>query len=635
MTEVEISIVGTKATAKKKGALTCGMVGVPVSFIFDQSWEGLNIIPVFRCGGIIKDNGIKNNRTTIPYEVLQYAGNELYIGAEGRSTDGKLAIPTVWARIGRVHQGARATGDMGLEPTPTQFDRFMAEIEKTDDKVTKAVEEIIATGALKGEQGNPGASGKDGVDGVSATHCWNGTVLTVTSASGTSSADLKGDKGDTGANGNDYVLTDADKAEIAQQAAALVPNDSNPADWVATKKAEGGENVYIPEQTLSSGLWDNLQMSLQPDFTYDVTFNGEVYTCVARANGAGAILGNNHSLTLNDYPFCISWAGGSATGGMFFKSRNISYPVTLKVTDHAEYVYDKMPEGYLPDCVVKSVNGKEPDWHGNVEIEVPSGSGVDVTASVGQTIVVEEVDANGKPTKWKAADYQPRTHWTEETVILPETTVEIDPETGIGLIPVDFTVEGGKKYTINYNGVDYADCECLELEGQILFGNLGAIDENMLVTEHPFVIAYTAVGEDNEGNSIFAWACVTLDGSTSVNLSITDVQHTPIPVEYVTNAFPCYIDATGSGTDDDPAIFNCNVNVLEAYKKGREIKLRRTLYDPLTVVYYNLVGASLVDNVERLEIWLFEFVYATPGSAHNAFLYVYVDRNGNIEKASD
>ena len=44
-------------------------------------------------------------------------------------------------------------------------------------------------------------------DGVSATHSWNGTVLTITSASGTSSADLKGEtgqqglKGDTGATG--------------------------------------------------------------------------------------------------------------------------------------------------------------------------------------------------------------------------------------------------------------------------------------------------------------------------------------------------------------------------------------------------------------------------------------------------
>ena len=42
---------------------------------------------------------------------------------------------------------------------------------------------------------------RNGKDGVSATHEWNGTVLTITSASGTSSADLKGEKGDTGEKG--------------------------------------------------------------------------------------------------------------------------------------------------------------------------------------------------------------------------------------------------------------------------------------------------------------------------------------------------------------------------------------------------------------------------------------------------
>ena len=47
----------------------------------------------------------------------------------------------------------------------------------------------------KGEKGDPGAAGKDG---VSVTHSFNDTVLTVTSASGTSSADLKGEKGEKG-----------------------------------------------------------------------------------------------------------------------------------------------------------------------------------------------------------------------------------------------------------------------------------------------------------------------------------------------------------------------------------------------------------------------------------------------------
>lgn len=50
----------------------------------------------------------------------------------------------------------------------------------------------------KGDQGEQGPKGDKGDDGVSATHSWDGTVLTITSSSGTSSADLKGEKGDTG-----------------------------------------------------------------------------------------------------------------------------------------------------------------------------------------------------------------------------------------------------------------------------------------------------------------------------------------------------------------------------------------------------------------------------------------------------
>lgn len=52
-----------------------------------------------------------------------------------------------------------------------------------------------------GPKGDAGAAGRDGKDGVSCTHSWEGTVLTVTSASGTSSSDLRGPKGDAGATG--------------------------------------------------------------------------------------------------------------------------------------------------------------------------------------------------------------------------------------------------------------------------------------------------------------------------------------------------------------------------------------------------------------------------------------------------
>lgn len=54
----------------------------------------------------------------------------------------------------------------------------------------------------KGDKGDTGAAGANGTNGVSATHSWNGTTLTITSASGTSSANLKGEKGDTGSKGD-------------------------------------------------------------------------------------------------------------------------------------------------------------------------------------------------------------------------------------------------------------------------------------------------------------------------------------------------------------------------------------------------------------------------------------------------
>lgn len=49
--------------------------------------------------------------------------------------------------------------------------------------------------------GKDGKDGVDGNDGRSITHEWDGTVLKVTSASGTTSSDLKGEKGDKGETG--------------------------------------------------------------------------------------------------------------------------------------------------------------------------------------------------------------------------------------------------------------------------------------------------------------------------------------------------------------------------------------------------------------------------------------------------
>ena len=89
---------------------------------------------------------------------------------------------------------------------------FVMIVSNTDDEdnaklYSKGKSEYVYIADLSGMQGIQGPQGIQGIqgvpggrgaDGVSATHSWNGTILTITSAYGTSSADLKGDKGDKG-----------------------------------------------------------------------------------------------------------------------------------------------------------------------------------------------------------------------------------------------------------------------------------------------------------------------------------------------------------------------------------------------------------------------------------------------------
>lgn len=94
--------------------------------------------------------------------------------------------------------------------------------------------QLAAPKGQKGDKGDTGDTGPAGSSGVSATHSWNGTTLTVTSASGTSSANLQGPKGDTGSpgaagytpvRGTDY-WTATDIAEIKGYVDTAILNGS-------------------------------------------------------------------------------------------------------------------------------------------------------------------------------------------------------------------------------------------------------------------------------------------------------------------------------------------------------------------------------------------------------------------------
>ena len=179
---------------------------------------------------------------------------------------------------------------------------------------------------------------------------------------------------------------------------------------------------------------------------------------------------------------------------------------------------------------VKHYNPETKQWE-YADTVLGGGSGIDVTASVGQTIVVKEVDSNGKPTKWEAVEHQPRTHWSEETLMLPETTL-VPSEDGGTFTPLDVP-SAGSACKVMYNGTEYI-CEAQDatslVGGGVILGNFDLLSESG-DTGEPFVIVLMAPVEGG-GQAIL------LDGSETCTLSIMGTSVVKIPDKYLPEYLP-------------------------------------------------------------------------------------------------
>ena len=283
-------------------------------------------------------------------------------------------------------------------------------------------------------------------------------------------------------------------------------NDGIIERWEITENYTASSNIVIAQQSLSSGIWMNRKYDIEPGMPYAVYIGGKEYFCIAGNEDGTIYLGNPKlfdsasTQAHNNEPFCITWAGGAATAGMFFKDSTLSYPLTLKVTGAAVTTEKKFPREYLPDGVA-------------MKSDIPEGGGsasIDVTASVGQTIVVEEVDADGKPTKWKAAEYQPRTHWKEEGNVQVlkylHMKSEFEDEYGafaIFLPPSVFNecvevLPLASIDTIEYDDVEYTNLATFEANEMRFFGNLYFLNSifgtSFPNTGEPFVLGGNEYG---------------------------------------------------------------------------------------------------------------------------------------------
>ena len=149
MTSISAKVTGTQITLQVNGPLTCGMVGLPIEFTFDETWDGLKKTAVFRASGLTKDRLNIEKHTTVPWEVMEKTGCRLLIGVYGTKEDGSLAIPTVWGTTDPIEPGADPSGDESADPTPPVWGQLQKQIDDMGNTIVKSV-----NGTTPDENGN-------------------------------------------------------------------------------------------------------------------------------------------------------------------------------------------------------------------------------------------------------------------------------------------------------------------------------------------------------------------------------------------------------------------------------------------------------------------------------------------------
>ena len=116
MIHVKITVNGTTASATVNGTLTSGLVGATYEVAYDQSWNKLQKIVVFKAGNVTRNaiNGI------IPAEVLETPFRQLEVGIQGQNEEGTVVVPTIWTTVGGdygvIYEGANPSEDPTVDP---------------------------------------------------------------------------------------------------------------------------------------------------------------------------------------------------------------------------------------------------------------------------------------------------------------------------------------------------------------------------------------------------------------------------------------------------------------------------------------------------------------------------------------
>ena len=139
-----------------------GIIGAVVKLSFSAEWEGLTKTAVFRAGEVTKDVADIQDAVVIPAECTREEGELLQLGIYGVDAQGTVAIPTLWASIGRITEAADPSGDETTDPSLPVWAQVLEMVKQLEEQGVTQNEVEQAVKDFFGGQVPPGRATAEG-----------------------------------------------------------------------------------------------------------------------------------------------------------------------------------------------------------------------------------------------------------------------------------------------------------------------------------------------------------------------------------------------------------------------------------------------------------------------------------------
>ena len=279
--QIEIEVTGQKikrlnspgSVADTINYLTCHFI------FFGEEWDNTVRTAYFnnqksgeRYAQIIADDGT----CTVPWEALTDKGFVRFSVA-GEREDYRITTDIESFYNGETVYG----GEPSEPPTPSLYDQMIALAEQTK-KIAELVREDADAGEFDGEPGKPGDPGRDGVSPTAKVEQTDdGAVITITDATGTTTAELKnGKEGNPGQNATDEQVRGAVDAYMAEHPVQVDTEDiiklaikneaSGAVPIVTTDSAEMGVQDLTMQGWTEQAQYEGKNLFEIPDITAEI-----------------------------------------------------------------------------------------------------------------------------------------------------------------------------------------------------------------------------------------------------------------------------------------------------------------------------------------------------------------------------